>query len=145
MAKNNFSLASKYIKDIYTTSISNKYKLIDFTKACLLVLRIPLLYSPLVNRITQFFLRLLSPKLTKEFVVDSSNFFQVEEIKIRYRVKSLVNACIVYQTNPENKTQDIVKFIKEIRKVLDEKGLNELKNKQYIHAVPPGGLTISFV
>ena len=92
MAKNNFSLASKYIKDIYTTSISNKYKLIDFTKACLLVLRIPLLYSPLVNRITQFFLRLLSPKLTKEFVVDSSNFFQVEEIKIRYRVKSLVNA-----------------------------------------------------
>lgn len=145
MAKNNFSLASNYVEDIFTKSISNKDKFIHLTKTCFLALRIPLLYLPLVNRVTQLFLRLLSPKLTKQFVVDSPNFFQVEELKIRYSVKSLVNACIVYQTNPENKTQDIVKFIKEIRKTLDEKGLKELKDKQYTHAVPPEGLTISFV
>ncbi|PWU16327.1 MAG: hypothetical protein C5B45_00730 [Chlamydiae bacterium] len=49
VAKNNFLLASKYLKDIFTKSISNKGKLIHLTKACFLVLRTPLLYLPLVT------------------------------------------------------------------------------------------------
>ncbi|HEV3270482.1 MAG TPA: hypothetical protein VGZ69_07560, partial [Candidatus Rhabdochlamydia sp.] len=84
MAKSNFSLASNYVEDIFTKSVSNKDKFINLTKACFLALRIPLLYLPLANRVTQIFLHLLSPKLTKEFV-DSPGFFKtIEERKLRY-------------------------------------------------------------
>ena len=137
MAKDNFSLASNYVKDIFTKSISNKDKFINLTKACFLALRTPLLCLPFVNRVTQLFLRLLSPKLTKEFVSSLDFFKTVEERKLRYSVQSFVDACIFYQTDPKTGFADKGRFIRKIRESLDEKGKEELLSKQAIHTRPP--------
>jgi hypothetical protein len=52
-------------------------------------------------------------------------------------VKSFVDACIFYRTDPETRFEDKAKFIRNIRKALDEKGKEELMNKLVIHAEPP--------
>ncbi|PWU16328.1 MAG: hypothetical protein C5B45_00735 [Chlamydiae bacterium] len=78
--------------------------------------------------------------------MNSPNFFQtVEERKIRYSVKSFVNACIVCQIDSKTQPEDKIKFIKKIRETLDQKGKEKLNKQLAIHAVPPEGLTISFI
>ena len=88
MAKNNWSLAYNYMTDIFHRSVSYKDKCNKVIKASCLTLREGLLYIPLVNRITQLALRILSLELTKEFI-ESPSCFEEEELK-RYSTEALL-------------------------------------------------------
>ena len=98
MAKENWSLAYDYVTDIflergYIIDVFNgpmSCKYIDYkdignniVKAYSLTVRSFLLYIPFINRITQFALRILSPKLTYECF----DLFGVKELNIRYSKK----------------------------------------------------------
>lgn len=102
MAKDNVLLACNYMKSTLTgilaypnpiskttESISLKDRCINLIKAPLLLLRTPLLYLPLINRVTQLALRFLSPQQAADFVKTSSCFSK-EELRIRYNHNTLV-------------------------------------------------------
>lgn len=89
MAKNNWSSAYNYITDIFNNSVSYKNTCNKVIKASLLTVRGTVLYIPVVNRITQLVLRILSPELTREFV-ESPSCFGEEELKIRTSTEVLL-------------------------------------------------------
>ena len=102
MAKDNVLLACNYMKSTLTgilaypnpiskttESVSLKDRCINLIKAPLLLLRTPLLYLPLINRVTQLALRFLSPQQAADFVKTSSCFSK-EELRIRYNHNTLV-------------------------------------------------------
>lgn len=100
MAKDNISLACNYIKSAVTgvsthfihgstTSVSFKNRCINLIKAPLLLLRAPLLYLPLTNRVTQLTLCFLFPQKPTDFV-EASLFHPTEsELKVRYDENTL--------------------------------------------------------
>lgn len=119
MAKNNASLAYKYIKNIFDSSIPSKDRCNDAIKAFFLTVRIFPLCVPGINRITRFVLRLLSPPLTMEFV-ESPSYFGIEERKIRYSSED----CLVYLLQDPD-ASNIDRFIYVLGVVLDKEELHQ--------------------
>ena len=102
MAKNNVSLACNYIKSALTgvfthptngstTSVALKDRCLNSIKTPLLLVRASLLSVPLINRIIQIGLRLLSPQLTADSVQPCP--FTKVELKIRYNSNTLSAAA----------------------------------------------------
>lgn len=71
-------------------SIGLKDRCVNLIKASLLLLRSPLLYLPLTNRMTQLALRFLSPRKVLDFATSCPfRCYRKTELEIRYNENAL--------------------------------------------------------
>lgn len=127
MARNNVSQAAAYMRTVVTniithsaddsTSLSLKDRCTNLAKAFGLLTRAPLLCIPLVNRATQFALRLLSPKS----LLSELDSYPLKEIKIRYSTETfsqLVKEALLKKNTEEGRRvnkSDIDSLLKKYR------------------------------
>ncbi|PWU15332.1 MAG: hypothetical protein C5B45_02860 [Chlamydiae bacterium] len=102
MAKDNALLACNYVKSTFTGILAHpvptirqtnpiglKDRCVHLIKAPLLLLRSPLLYLPLINRVTQLALRFLSPEYFNFRSSSPFRYVKSTELKIRYNENAL--------------------------------------------------------